>query len=608
VREYTSPSTAPAGHDDARLGGLADDLVRYAEEAPDHIAFRRRSPRSDGGPGSEWSDVTAATFLEEVRHVARGLVAAGVGPGDRVVLMSRTRYEWTLLDYAIWHCGAVSCPVYATSPVEQLRWILEDSGAVAAVVETAALADRVREAGPEAEPQLWVLDDADGPGAVAALTQAGRDVTDEQLEGRRTAVQAADVATIIYTSGTTGNPKGCVLTHGNFHTGLGATLSELHELFADDDASTLMVLPMAHVFARVVQVGAVKARVTLGHTPDVRTLPQDLASFRPTFLLGVPRVFERLVNAASQQAAAEGRGRQFDAAIETAIRWSQALDQGRVGPVLRGRHALHDRLVHGRVRALLGGRCRFVISGGAPLGERLGHFFRGVGVPILEGYGLTETTATVTVNLPGTVRIGTVGRPLPGTSVRVADDGELLVRGDQVMRGYWQDAAATAEALDPDGWLRTGDVGEIDDEGFVRVTGRKKEILVTTSGKNVAAGVLEERVRDHPLVDHCLVVGDGRPYVAALVTLDPEAYAEWAAERGVRGPLAAHTDDDALRAEVQVALDAANATVSQAESIRRFEVLPTAWSEETGELPPSLKLRRNVVHRRYRDAVERPYD
>ncbi|WP_148575072.1 AMP-dependent synthetase/ligase [Nocardioides caldifontis] len=606
MREYTSPSTAAAGPDTDRRGGLADDVVEYAAEQPDRVAFRRRSPGADG-PG--WSDVTAATFLAEVRQVARGLVAAGVRPGDRVALMSRTRYEWTLLDYAIWHAGAVGVPVYATAPVDQLRWILEDSDAVAAVVETPALGARVRESGwPDGERHLWVLDDADGPGAVAALTELGREVDDERLERRRTSVQAEDVATIIYTSGTTAHPKGCVLTHANFHRGLGATLAELHELFADEDASTLMVLPMAHVFARVVQLGAVKARVTLGHTPDVRTLPADLATFRPTFLLGVPRVFERLVNAASQQAASEGRGRLFDAATETAIRWSQALDRGRVGPVLRARHTLHDRLVHARVRELLGGRCRFVVSGGAPLGERLGHYFRGIGVPILEGYGLTETTAAVTVNLPDTLRIGTVGRPLPGTSVRVADDGELLVRGAQVMREYWQDEVSTAQALPGDGWLRTGDVGEIDDEGFVRVTGRKKEILVTTSGKNVAAGALEERVRDHPLVDQCLVVGDGRPYVAALVTLDPEAYAGWAADRGLRGPLSAHTDEEALRAEVQAAVDAANATVSQAEAIRRFEVLPDTWSEETGELTASLKLRRNVVHRRYRDAVERLYD
>ena len=603
MREYTSPPTAAAERGAAHRGGLADDLVGYADRAPDRVALRRRLPGREDG----WADVTASAFLEEVRRVAAGLVAAGVQPGDRVALMSRTRYEWTLLDYAVWYSGAVSCPVYASSPVEQLRWILEDSGAVAAVVETPELAARAREASPGLA-HLWVVDDTEGPGAVAVLEELGRGLPADELEQRRTAVRADDVATIIYTSGTTGHPKGCVLTHRSFHVGLEVTLAELGDLFAEDDASTLLVLPMAHVFARVVQVGAFKAQVTLGHTPDVRTLPRDLQSFQPTFLLGVPRVFERLFNAVSQQAASDGRGRQFDAATESAIRWSQALDHGRAGPLLRDRHALHDRLVHPRVRAALGGRCRFLVSGGAPLGERLAHFFRALGVPVLEGYGLTETTAAVTVNLPDTLRIGTVGRPLPGTSLRVAEDGELLVRGEQLMRGYWQDPEATATAIGPGGWLRTGDVGEIDDEGFVRVTGRKKEILVTASGKNVAAGALEERVRDHPLVDQCLVVGDGRPYVAALVTVDPEAWAEWSARNGVRGRLADLTDDGRLRDEVQAAVDAANATVSQAEAIRRFAIVPVPWTEETGELTPSLKLRRNVVQRRFRAAIEGLYD
>ena len=398
-----------------------------------------------------------------------------------------------------------------------------------------------------------------------------------------------------------------MLTHGNFMHELSAAVEELDELFAGEDASTLLFLPLAHVFARVIQVGAVRQRVLLGYSPDIRRLTADLETFRPTFLLAVPRVFEKLFNSASQKAAADGRGRLFDRAAVTAIAYSRALDGGRPGRVLRTRHALFERLVYSRLRAALGGRCAYAVSGGAPLGERLGHFYRGIGVTVLEGYGLTETTAAVTVNVPDALKIGTVGRPLGGTTVQVADDGELLVRGGQVQSGYWQDSVATGESLDG-GWLRTGDLGEIDDEGFVRVTGRKKEILVTAGGKNVAPAGLEDQVRAHPLVSQCLVVGDGQPFIAALVTLDPDAVGPWAEAHGKSADVRELVDDPDLRAEVQSAVDEANRTVSQAESIRRFSVLPVDWTEESGLLTPSLKLKRALVMHEFRREVADLYE
>ena len=591
MREYASPALT----DVPSRGTLTDDVVRNAAEHPDTVAFSRRA-------GDRWLDVTAAEFLAQVTAVAKGLVACGVGPGDRVGLLSRTRYEWTLLDYAIWFAGAVSVPVYETSSADQVARILTHSGTRAVVVENAAHAARVRVGG--GHRQVWVLDD----GAVETLTAAGATVGDDEIDVRREGMSADSLATIIYTSGTTGPPKGCMLTHGNFLHELGAAVEELDELFDGEDASTLLFLPLAHVFARAIQVGAVRRCVRLGYSPDIRTLSADLASFRPTFLLAVPRVFEKIFNSASQKAAADGHGKLFDKAADTAIAWSRALEDGRPGRFLRARHALADRLVYAQLRAALGGRCRYAVSGGAPLGERLGHFYRGIGVTVLEGYGLTETTAAVTVNTPDALKIGTVGRPLGGTTVRVAEDGELQVRGGQVMSGYWADEAATAEALDGGQWLRTGDLGEIDDEGFVRITGRKKEILVTAGGKNVAPAGLEDHIRAHPLVSQCLVVGDGRPFVAALVTLDPDALAPWAEAHHKQGGPADLADDPDLRAEIQSAVDDANRSVSQAESIRRFVVVPGDWTEEAGQLTPSLKLRRSVVMSELRREVDALYE
>jgi long-chain acyl-CoA synthetase len=601
VREYSTPLsvTIPS------TGSLTDDIVVNGEQHPETVALSRRS-----GPGAPWTDVTAAQFLHEVRRTARGLVAAGIEHGDRVALLAKTRYEWTLLDYAIWYAGAVTVPVYETSSREQLTWILSDSGSRAVLVETEHHAAVVEEIRDEVHVEhVWTIDGAgETGGAVAELQLLGEAVSDEALEARRAAVSPRDPATIIYTSGTTGRPKGCVLTHRSFMFELETATSELAPLFDTDGGSTLLFLPMAHVFARIIQLGAIKQRVRLGHTADIRRLVDDLAEFRPTFLLAVPRVFEKVFNTASQRAASEGRGRLFDRATDVAIAYSRALERGRVSPLLRAQHALFDRLVYGRLRGTLGGSCRYAVSGGAPLGERLGHFYRGIGLQVLEGYGLTETAGAVTVNLPDAVRVGSVGRPLPGTTIRVDDDGELLVRGGQVLEGYWRNDEATREVLGPDGWFRTGDLGEIDSEGFVRVTGRKKEIIVTAGGKNVAPTVLEDRLRAHHLVSQCMVVGDGKPYVAALVTIDPEAFERWAEQHGKSGGVAALTKDPDLLAALQEAVDDANKAVSQAESIRRFSVLPVDWTEESGELTPSLKLKRNVVMREFRREVQALYE
>jgi long-chain acyl-CoA synthetase len=579
-------------------GNLTDDVVRNAREHPESVAFSRNTP--DG-----WVDVTAARFHEEVVAVAKGLIAAGVEAGDRVALISKTRYEWTLLDYAIWFAGAVTVPIYETSSSEQVGWILENSAARAVVAEGAEHLSRVSALRGNLPDLLhvWTFDD----GAVRILTGLGADISDDELEKRRTATTPLDLATLIYTSGTTGRPKGCMLTHGNFMFELGVAVPELHELFEDDDAATLLFLPLAHVFARIIQVGCIKANVRMGHSADIKNLVADLGVFQPTFILAVPRVFEKVFNTASQRATADGKGRIFDMAADAAIAWSRGKDAGRVPLRVRAEHAVFDRLVYGKLRATLGGRCAHAVSGGAPLGERLGHFYRGIGLTILEGYGLTETTAAVTANLPDAQKIGTVGRPLPGTAARVADDGELLIRGGQVFAGYWDDEEATRQALERDGWFHTGDVGEVDDEGFVRITGRKKEILVTAGGKNVAPAVLEDRIRAHALVSQCMVVGDGEPFIAALVTIDPDSFPAWAAEHGKTGSVADNVDDPDLVAAIQDAVDDANKAVSQAESIRKFTILPDDWTEEGGQLTPSLKLKRSVVMREFRDDVSALY-
>jgi long-chain acyl-CoA synthetase len=598
VREYSTAQQVSV----PTTGNVTDDVVTNGTDHADAVVFSRRAK---GG----WGDVTAAEFLEEVRAVAKGLIAAGIEAGDRIALISRTRYEWTLLDYAIWFAGAATVPVYETSSSAQIEWILSDSGARAAFVETSEHGSRVKE-GRDNLSELHHVWSIEGNG-IGVLMTLGHDVTDQQLEDRRTQAGPGDLATLIYTSGTTGRPKGCMLTHGNFMFELTVALEELDELFAPSDeqgeASTLLFLPLAHVFARIIQVGCVKARVRMGHSADIKKLLDDFAEFRPTFILAVPRVFEKVFNTASQRAVADGRGKIFDRAADVAIAWSRGIESGRTGLVVRAQHKVFDRLVYGKLRAALGGRCAYAVSGGAPLGDRLGHFYRGIGVNVLEGYGLTETTAALTANLPDAQKVGTVGRPLQGTSVRVADDGELLFRGGQVFAGYWHNDEATTEAKDDKGWFHTGDVGEIDDEGFVRITGRKKEILVTAGGKNVAPAVLEDRLRAHQLVDQCIVVGDGKPFIAALVTIDPETLPAWAQQHGKSKDVSDLVDDPDLRAEIEAAVEEANKAVSKAESIRRFAIVASDWTEEGGQLTPSLKLKRGVVMREHREDVDALY-
>jgi long-chain acyl-CoA synthetase len=590
VRELSVPAEVSVADGER----LTDMVIDNARDAPEAVCFGRRLP------AGEWVDVTAAAFAAEVTAAARGLIASGVGAGDRVALMSATRYEWTVLDYAIWSAGAVCVPVYETSSAEQVDWILADSGAVAAFVETEAHLALVK-ASAAAPDRLWTFDRLD------ELAAAGAGIDDAEAEQRRTAVRADDLATIVYTSGTTGRPKGCMLTHRNLLADVRAANKALTAVY-DEHGSTLLFLPLAHVFGRAIEIGSVLLRSKLGHTADVRQLPADLQAFRPTFLLAVPRVFEKLYNTARQTAYAAGRKRVFDAAEATAIAYSRALQAGRVPVALRLRHALFDRLVYGRIRAALGGRCTAAISGGAALGERLGHFFRGAGITVYEGYGLTETSAGATVNLPGAIRVGSVGRPVPGVSVRIADDGEILLRGPNVFGGYWRNPDATDEVF-TDGWFRTGDLGALDDAGYLSVTGRKKELIVTANGKNVAPAVLEDRLRAHPLVGQCMVVGDRQPFVGALVTVDEEAWPAWLAAHG-RPPGTTVADlrtDPQLRAAIQEAVDEANRAVSRAESIREFRVLPVDFSVAGGELTPSLKVRRSEVLKRYADEVAAIY-
>ncbi|HEY1485381.1 MAG TPA: AMP-dependent synthetase/ligase [Micromonosporaceae bacterium] len=596
MREFSVPPVATIADGD----NLTDPVWTNAEIAPDDAQFARPV---DGG----WQDISCAEFKSDVIALAKGLIAAGIQAGDRIALMSKTRYEWTLIDYAIWSAGAVTVPIYETSSMEQVNWILSDSGAVACFVETAAHADTVEpaRAGVPAMRTVWGID----AGRLKSLAADGVEVPDSAVDERRADLKADDIATIIYTSGTTGRPKGCVLTHRNMYSDIANAIPGLSDLF-NPGSSTLLFLPLAHSFARLIQIGIVTARVRMGHSSDVKNLVADLGAFKPTFVLAVPRVFEKVYNGAKQRAHADGKGAIFDRADRVAVAYSEALDRpSGPGVLLRGQHRLFDRLVYGRLRAALGGECVAAISGGAPLGARLAHFFRGIGVTIFEGYGLTETSPAAAVNLQSAVKLGTVGRPLPGVTIRIADDGEILIQGDLVFREYWNNPAATAEALDADRWFRTGDLGTLDDDGYLRITGRKKEILVTAGGKNVAPAVLEDRVRAHPLISQCMVVGDGKPFIAALVTIDDEAWPKWLAENGLDAgaSVADLRDGEALKSAVQAAIDHANKAVSQAEAIRTFRILPRDWTEETGEITPSLKVKRNVVMKEYADEIASIY-
>ncbi|MGN6333590.1 MAG: AMP-dependent synthetase/ligase [Motilibacteraceae bacterium] len=580
-------------------GNLADLVVDNAAHAPHRVVFSRKV-------GDRWQDVTAREFLAEVTDVAKGLVAAGIEPGQRVGLMSKTRYEWTLCDFAIWMAGGVTVPIYETSSAEQVQWILSDSGAVAAILESpkhAAVFGEVSASLPGVA-RTWVLDE----GGLDELVSAGDAVPDADVEARRTIATPSSLATIIYTSGTTGRPKGVELTHGNFLAEVDNGIGQLEPLFRDQDASTLLFLPLAHVFARVIQVGCVISRTRMGHTADIKNLLDDFAGFQPTFILSVPRVFEKIYNSAEQKAQAGGKGKIFHQAAETAISYSESLDRGGAPLPLRLKHALFDRLVFAKLRQAMGGKVRYAVSGGAPLGTRLGHFFRGAGITVLEGYGLTETTAAATVNTTDKVRIGTVGRPIPGCGVRIAEDGEVMLKGGHVFGAYWRNPEASAEALTEDGWFHTGDIGELDDEGFLRITGRKKELIVTAGGKNVAPAVLEDRLRAHPLVSQCIVVGDNQPFIGALITLDEEALPTWLKIKGKpEAPAADLVADPDVVAEIQAAVDDANKAVSHAEAIKKFRILPVDFTEEGGQLTPSLKLKRSVVLKDFGAEVDALY-
>ncbi|MEU9777966.1 MULTISPECIES: AMP-dependent synthetase/ligase [unclassified Streptomyces] len=593
-----------------QVGGLADAVFDHAEQEPGRIALRRKDT------AGAWRDVTSARFRDEVLALAKGLLAQGVRFGDRVALMSRTRYEWTLFDFALWTVGAQPVPVYPTSSAEQVSWILRDSGASACVVEhedhamtVGSIMDRL----PQLK-RLWQLD----AGAVAELAAAGERIESETVHRHRRAVTPDSVATVIYTSGTTGRPKGCVLTHANLMFEADTMASRWEPVFRSrpgDEASTLLFLPLSHVFGRMVQVAAVRARVTLGHQPALTAaeLLPDLASFRPTFVLAVPYVFERVFHAARRRAETEGRAAAFDKAVEVAVRHAEALEHRAFGQGpgpsagLRVQHQLYEKLVYSRVREALGGRVRHAMSGGSAMNRRLGLFFAGAGVTVYEGYGLTETSAAATANPPERPRYGTVGMPVPGTSVHIAEDGEVWLRGAHVFSGYLNDPEATRTVLHG-GWLATGDLGSLDADGYLTITGRKKEVLVTSGGKTVSPTGLEERVRAHPLVAQCLVVGNDRPYVAALVTLDPEAVEHWLSLQG-RGPLAPAelVRDPGLEAEIRRAVVTANTLVSQAESIRTFRILAHPFSEEHGLLTPSLKLKRRAIEKAYAAEVSALY-
>jgi long-chain acyl-CoA synthetase len=591
------------------VGGLADAVFDHALDDPAHVALGRKI---DG----RWHDVTSAAFRDEVLALAKGLIAQGVRFGDRVAIMSRTRYEWTLFDFALWTIGAQVVPVYPTSSAEQVFWMLHDAQVSAAMVEhedhamtIGSVIDRL----PQLR-RLWQLD-AD---AVGELTGAGRDIDDEVVHRHRRAVTPDSIATIIYTSGTTGRPKGCLISHANFMFEADVMVGRWEPVFHSkrgDEATTLLFLPLAHVFGRMVQVAAVRGRVKMGHQPNLNAaaLLPDLAAFRPSFILAVPYIFEKVFNAARRKAEKEGKAGAFDKAVECAVRYADAMEAKAFGSGpgpsagLRMQHQLFEKLVYSKVRDAMGGRVRHAMSGGSGMDRRLGLFFAGAGVTIYEGYGLTESTAAATANPPERTRYGTVGQAIPGTTVHIAEDGEVWLRGDNVFQGYLNNPAAT-EATLRDGWLATGDLGSLDEDGYLTITGRKKEILVTSGGKSVSPAQLEERVRDHPLVAQCILVGNDRPYIAALVTLDAEAVEHWLTMR--RKPLLPPGElvrDPDLETEVRRAVVAANTLVSQAESIRTFRILAHQFSEEHGLLTPSLKLKRKAIETVYSAEVEALY-
>lgn len=607
VRQVSVPPAAPP----VRRGSLAEIPFDNAREAPADAVLSRKQPDGD------WRDVSAADFADEVLAVAKGLIAEGLGAGDRIAIMARTTYEWTLLDFAAWAAGLVTVPIYPTSSAFQTRWILQDSGAVACAVETAdqgrLISQERKQLGDLAH--LWQFD----TGALGRLKTLGRDVSDDTVAARRATLEPETPATLIYTSGTTGRPKGCVLSHGNFFAEVDNAIELLHPVFksvSKDPASTLLFLPLSHVFGRMVAIGCLRARVRLGHAPSIRTedLLADLAGFKPTFLLAIPYVLEKVYNTGRATAEKMGRASSFDRAARIAQRYGEAVEAAEhgtgpgPGPVLRAARALYDPLVYRRIRAALGGHVRYAICGGSPLGHRLAAFYAGAGIEIFEGYGLTETTAAATVTPPLKPRLGTVGWPLPGTAVRIADDGEVLLSGGQLCQGYWDAEQGRPVPVQEGGWFATGDLGALDEDGYLTITGRKKDIIITSGGKNVTPAPLEDWLRAHPLVSQCMVVGDNRSFITALITLEPDGLAHWRQMKKKQNvPMRELVGDEELRTALQRAVDEANRLVSRAESIREFAVLPVDFTEESGHLTPSLKLKRTAIARDFEAEIEALY-
>lgn len=597
MRELSVPANIPP----VSSGNVTDQIEDLFARNPQ---FPSVSIQTD----DEWSTITAAQFREQVRNVAKGLIAEGLNAGDRIAILSRTRYEWTVADYAIWYAGCVTVPIYETSSPEQVEWIVSDSHVVATFFEaqrTTHAFQPIAAKVPHMTRSYIFSDDV-----LAELARKGANVSDSELESRRTSAGPSDPATLIYTSGTTGQPKGCIITHGNLIAEVDTLVKAVPEVFDVPEASTLIFLPLAHVFGRLIQVAMLRGEVTIGHCPNPTALLKDLGSFKPTFLLAVPRVFEKVFNGSAAKAheASPVKGKIFDRAAATAIAYSEALDHGHVSKGLSIKHGLFDKLVYSKLRHAMGGRVTHAISGGAALGSRLGHFYRGIGLIILEGYGLTETTAGSTLNLPSALKIGSVGRPLPGTGARIESDGEILLKGPHVFAGYWNNDAATAEAMTSDGWFRTGDIGELDGEGYLRITGRKKELIVTAGGKNVAPAVLEDRLRANPIISQCVVVGDNKPYIGALVTLDQDALPQILAANNIESaPMSDLIQNADVRALVQKAVNAANEAVSNSEAIKKFVILPEDLTIDNGYLTPKMSIRRHLIVQDFAGDIEGLY-
>lgn len=593
MKEFHTPALVEVAPDDTAIAALFDQ----AEKHPNRPAIAYRD-------GDRFVDVSLRDFANKVRLLAAGLVSLGIEPGSKIALHSGTRPEFTYFDYAIWAAGCVTVPIYETSSEEQVEWIIANSEAVAVISENQEMKDKfdsVAGSIPTCEHSIVIEH-----GGFDELIKAGSEVDQSEVDRRWQSIKQEDLATLVYTSGTTGRPKGCMLSHHNFIFLVRQLVAAIPPAF-HEGSSTLFFLPLAHIFARVAQVSCLTAGVKLGYSTGVPQLLEELAMYRPSWLFSVPRVFEKVFNGAQHRAHSEGKGKIFDHSAKIAEEYSRQQQAGRVRPLTKVQHALFDRLVYAKLRAAFGGEVKYAISGGAALGERLGHFFTGIGVHILEGYGLTETTAGSTLNRPDATEVGSVGPPIPGVTVGIADDGEVLIKGPNVMQGYYKNDDATAESINSDGWFHTGDIGELDGAGFLRITGRKKEILVTAAGKNVAPAVIEDRIRAHPLISQAMVVGDGEKFIACLITIDPEAFPDWLAENGKEGTLADLVDDPDLRSAVAAAIEDGNKAVSRAEAVREFRILPEDFTIDGGEITPTLKLRRAVVMKKYAATVEEIY-